>query len=184
MENKQNWFVICRFCNPIVGQVLLCELDFEQVMFWGEWQIYRLQFPFYFLDSTDVDRVLPSTKVPKAGRRESYSNSHIIFSPYSAQDRSHILSKKKKKTKKQTKTQPTLLTSLPHPYKPNRHHPYCRTRHHDDPKNNSWFMKKEQISDILFFWRKISYLRSRHLVLWSLGTLTSQQRFYGSGLIT
>jgi hypothetical protein len=42
-----------------------------------------------------------------------------------------------KKTKKQTKTQPTLSTSLPHPYKPNRHHPYCRTRHHDDPKNNS-----------------------------------------------
>jgi len=27
-------------------------------------------------------------------------------------------------------------------------------------------------------------LRSRHLVLWSLGTLTGQQRFYGSGLVT
>ena len=57
MERKQNWFVKCRFRNPIVGQVLLCELDFEQVMFWSEWQIYRLQFPFDFLDSTDVDRV-------------------------------------------------------------------------------------------------------------------------------
>jgi len=27
-------------------------------------------------------------------------------------------------------------------------------------------------------------LRSRHLVLWSLGTLTGHQRFYGSGLVT
>jgi hypothetical protein len=31
---------------------------------------------------------------------------------------------------------------------------------------------------------KKSCLRSRHLVLWSLGTLTSHQRFYGSGLVT
>ena len=31
---------------------------------------------------------------------------------------------------------------------------------------------------------KKSCLRNRHLVLWSLGTLTSQQRFYGSGLVT
>jgi hypothetical protein len=31
---------------------------------------------------------------------------------------------------------------------------------------------------------KRSCLRSRHLVLWSLGTLTGQQRFYGSGLVT
>jgi len=31
---------------------------------------------------------------------------------------------------------------------------------------------------------KKSCLRSRHLVLWSLGTLTGQQRFYGSGLVT
>jgi hypothetical protein len=31
---------------------------------------------------------------------------------------------------------------------------------------------------------KMSCLRSRHLVLWSLGTLTGQQRFYGSGLVT
>jgi len=30
---------------------------------------------------------------------------------------------------------------------------------------------------------KISCLRSRHLVLWSLGTLTGQQRFYGTGLV-
>jgi hypothetical protein len=28
------------------------------------------------------------------------------------------------------------------------------------------------------------FLRSRHLVLWSLGTLTGQQRFYGTGLVT
>jgi len=38
------------------------------------------------------------------------------------------------------------------------------------------------------FWRlvllgKISCLSSRHLVLWSLGTLTGQQRFYGTGLV-
>ena len=30
---------------------------------------------------------------------------------------------------------------------------------------------------------KRSYLRSRHLVLWSLGTLTGQQRSYGTGLV-
>jgi hypothetical protein len=30
----------------------------------------------------------------------------------------------------------------------------------------------------------MSSLRSRHLVLWSLGTLTSQQRFYGTRLVT
>jgi hypothetical protein len=30
----------------------------------------------------------------------------------------------------------------------------------------------------------MSSLRSRHLVLWSLGTLTGQQRFYGTGLVT
>jgi hypothetical protein len=29
-----------------------------------------------------------------------------------------------------------------------------------------------------------SCLRSRHLVLWSLGTLTGQHRFYGSRLVT
>jgi hypothetical protein len=43
---------------------------------------------------------------------------------------------------------------------------------------------KEQISDILFFNGKWSYLRSRHLVLWSLGTLTGQQRLYDTRLIT
>jgi len=30
----------------------------------------------------------------------------------------------------------------------------------------------------------MSYLRSRHLVLQSLGILTDQQRLYGTGLIT
>ena len=43
---------------------------------------------------------------------------------------------------------------------------------------------KEWISGILFFDGKRSCLRSRHLVLWSLGTLTGQQRFYGTGLVT
>ena len=39
-------------------------------------------------------------------------------------------------------------------------------------KINSRMMEKEQISGILFFDGEWSYLRSRHLVLWSLGTLT------------
>jgi hypothetical protein len=46
------------------------------------------------------------------------------------------------------------------------------------------YLWKEQISGILFFDGEWSCLRSRHLVLWSLGTLTGQQRFYGTGLIT
>ena len=37
-------------------------------------------------------------------------------------------------------------------------------------------------------WKKNRYLAScsssRHLVLWSLGTLTGQQRFYGPRLVT
>jgi hypothetical protein len=57
----------------------------------------------------------------------------------------------------------------------------CHTRHRGDLKTNLW---KEQISGILFFDGERSCLRSRHLVLWSLGTLTGQQRFYGSGLVT
>ena len=56
----------------------------------------------------------------------------------------------------------------------------CRNRHRGGPKN---------ISKRTDFWHpvlleKISCLRSRHLVLWSLGTLTGQQRFYGSELVT
>jgi hypothetical protein len=43
---------------------------------------------------------------------------------------------------------------------------------------------KEHISDILFLDRKMSCLRSCHLVLWSLETLTGQQRFYGTRLVT
>jgi hypothetical protein len=43
--------------------------------------------------------------------------------------------------------------------------------------------QKEQISGILFFDGERSCLRSCHLVLWSLGTLTSQQIFYGMGLV-
>jgi hypothetical protein len=43
---------------------------------------------------------------------------------------------------------------------------------------------KEWISGILFFDGERSCLRSRHLVLWSLGILTGQQRFYGTRLAT
>jgi hypothetical protein len=57
----------------------------------------------------------------------------------------------------------------------------CRTRHRDGLKN---FHGKERISGILFFYGEWSCLRSRHLVLWLLGTLTGQQRFYGAGLVT
>ena len=59
----------------------------------------------------------------------------------------------------------------------------CRTRHRGGLKNllNLW---KERISGIQFFNEDIFCLRSRHLVLWSLGTLTGQQRFYVSGLVT
>ena len=45
----------------------------------------------------------------------------------------------------------------------------------------SW---KEWISGILFFVGERYCLRIHHLVLWLLGTLTGQQRFYGSGLVT
>jgi hypothetical protein len=43
--------------------------------------------------------------------------------------------------------------------------------------------RKKQISGILFLDGKMSCLMSRHLVLWSLGTLTGQQRFYGTELV-
>jgi hypothetical protein len=46
------------------------------------------------------------------------------------------------------------------------------------------FHGKEWISGILFFNGELYYLRSRHLVLWLLGTLTGQQRFYGTRLVT
>jgi len=32
----------------------------------------------------------------------------------------------------------------------------------------------------MFFKRKMSYLRSHHLILWSLGTLIGQYGFYGT----
>jgi len=59
----------------------------------------------------------------------------------------------------------------------------CRTRHRGALKNllSLW---KEWISGILFFDGEWFVLRSRHLVLWLLGTLTGQQRFYGTGLVT
>ena len=46
------------------------------------------------------------------------------------------------------------------------------------------FNVKELISGILFFNEEMSCLRSRHLVLWSLGILTGQQIFYGTRLVT
>jgi hypothetical protein len=49
---------------------------------------------------------------------------------------------------------------------------------------NSIFFNKEQIYSILFFDEKMSYLKSCHIVLWSLGTLIDQQRFYGTRLVT
>jgi hypothetical protein len=48
-------------------------------------------------------------------------------------------------------------------------------------KSKLW---KERISGILFFNENILCLRSRHLVLRLLGTLTGQQRFYGPRLVT
>jgi hypothetical protein len=59
----------------------------------------------------------------------------------------------------------------------------CHTRHRGGLKNLLDFWK-ERISGILFFNGDILCLRSRHLVLWSLGTLTGQQRFYGTRLVT
>jgi hypothetical protein len=47
------------------------------------------------------------------------------------------------------------------------------------------FYEKELISGILFFTgEKKSCLRSHRLLLWSLGTLSGQQRFYGTRLVT
>jgi hypothetical protein len=43
--------------------------------------------------------------------------------------------------------------------------------------------RKEKIYDILFFEGKNSSLRSSHLILWSLETLTDQQSFYGTWLV-
>jgi hypothetical protein len=47
----------------------------------------------------------------------------------------------------------------------------CRTRHHSNLKNN--FDYKKNIWHLIFLGKK-SCLRSRHLVLWSLETLTGQ----------
>jgi hypothetical protein len=47
----------------------------------------------------------------------------------------------------------------------------CRTRYHSDLKNNFDYKKKYLTS---YFLGKKSCLRSRHLVLWSLETLTGQ----------
>ena len=46
------------------------------------------------------------------------------------------------------------------------------------------FRWNERISGILFFDGEWSCLKSRHLVLWLLWTLTDQQRFYGTRLVT
>jgi len=60
---------------------------------------------------------------------------------------------------------------------------FCRTRHRGGPKNNS-IVKRNSFLASCSFKGKMFCLGSRHLVLWSLGTLTGQQRFYGSGLVT
>jgi len=56
----------------------------------------------------------------------------------------------------------------------------CQTQHRGGLKN---IHGKERISGILFFDGGWSCLRSRHLVLWLLETLTGQQRFYCTGLV-
>jgi hypothetical protein len=60
----------------------------------------------------------------------------------------------------------------------------CRTQHRGDLKK-----KIRDYGKRTEFWRlvllgKMSFLRSHHLVLWSLETLTGQQRFYDTGLVT
>jgi hypothetical protein len=59
----------------------------------------------------------------------------------------------------------------------------CRTRHRGGPQNNLEYEKRTDFWHLVLL-EKISCLRSRHLVLWSLGTQTGQQRFYGTGLVT
>jgi hypothetical protein len=59
----------------------------------------------------------------------------------------------------------------------------CRTRHRGGTQITLEYRKRTD------FWHRVLLgenvlLRSRHLVLWSLGTLTGQQRFYGTGLVT
>jgi hypothetical protein len=58
----------------------------------------------------------------------------------------------------------------------------CRSRHRGGLKIFS--IKKKRISGILFFDGEWFYLKSRHLILWLLDTLTGQQRFYGTRLVT
>jgi len=69
-----------------------------------------------------------------------------------------------------------------HPQDLSAYHEVCRTRYHDGPKNNLEYKKKTDFWHLVFL-EKRSYLRSRNLVLWSLGTLTGQQRFYDAGLV-
>jgi len=56
--------------------------------------------------------------------------------------------------------------------------------HRGDPLKN--YLDNEKRTDIwhLVLWVKRSCSRSRHLVLWSLETLTGQQKFYGTELVT
>ena len=58
----------------------------------------------------------------------------------------------------------------------------CRTQHHNDLKKFSSMKRTDFWHLVLWGWG--SCLRNRHLILWSLGTLTGQQRFYGTGLVT
>ena len=45
-------------------------------------------------------------------------------------------------------------------------------------------MKKNRFLASCSLMGEWSCLRSRHLLSWSLGTITNQQKFYGSGLVT
>jgi len=51
-------------------------------------------------------------------------------------------------------------------------------------KNNLMIYGKRTDFWHLVLLEKNSCLKSRHLVLWSLETLTGQQRFYGTRLVT
>jgi len=61
---------------------------------------------------------------------------------------------------------------------------HCRTRHRGGSKINSRLWKKNRFLASGSLKGKMYCLRSRHLVLWSVGTLTGQQKFYGLGLVT
>jgi len=60
----------------------------------------------------------------------------------------------------------------------------CYTRTSRRPIKKIILIGKETDTWHLVLWGKRSCSRSRHLVLWSLGTLTGQHKFYGTRLVT